>query len=567
MALPRTPAYVRADAEQWSVVERDTDVALSSHPTLVAALTALLDLEYFAGIGRGPTFCDADSGECNGVYRWLDASAEEDDSPDGKTQVTGDGIRTMAARLCEGDPIMIDGGSADSGAHASAEDTAALANGWAYVGVDFVDPDGRVHLALYAELLPDIAKAFDTGRLARGSIFFGHAKDNPGDALLLSHALTNIPAVQGLTPSTGMKTHPRATKAFFVGARTRRPQMPGKNTPPVKGQRASAVEKLNELRAQFSVPAEMTEDWQVACYVGDVMRALMQAAKLDILLNGGADGAPAPIAAQAGETREAHLERITTAARDAIAAANPPPAAGTKAEVSDADVAFLSDVKAALTAIFGEGDPAALLEKLKASQEAIKGAIGAGGTTPPNPEGTMSTDAKEIRTELAAVRTTLTSVQGEMSEIKAERDALKAEKKKLDATAKVDARAVAVKRTLTKEDREWTIDMVLAAKDEKAADELLKRVIGPVTGEAMPSTIAGSRSTPTPPPGAPTPGAGTGDDGDPRAQLRALVAVEEEAIRKEKPNLKAARVTALAQQKVFKSNPDLLRGAGSAGEE
>lgn len=483
-ALPRTPAFVRANGAAWDIVERETDVAIGSHPSLVAALDALLSLEYFAKAKKSPYLHDAGSKEPNGVWRWLDASAEEPAPAADGSQVTADGIRTMAARLCEGDPIMIDGGAPDSEAHESAYNTAALATGWAHVGADFVDAGGRVHLALYAELLPDVGAAFDSGRIAKGSVYFGHAADDPGDALLFSHALTNLPAVQGLTPSTAMKSHPRARELVF-GMRTRRSQMPTPNDKN-KAQRGQAQQKLEELRAMFGVPAEATESWQVTDYIYDVFRALANAAKLEKLFEGGTNGEPAPVAAQAGETREQHLDRIAAAVRDAVAAANAAPA-------PDATAAFASEVRTVLAAIFGAGDDAALLEKLKASQELIKGAVSGAPTTEPNPEATMADAAKESARELK-LRTDLDTVTADAKAMREQLDALRAKERRRDIETKVDARIAAVKAKPTKETREKLVERAMRETDDAGVDDLLKMVLGPQQGMVMEATLDGARS-------------------------------------------------------------------------
>ena len=525
MPLPRTPAFVRADGESWSVVERDTDEVLSEHPTARQALDALLALPGFER--KGAILHDPKTKQPNGEWRWLDASAEQPEPGPEGAQVTADAIATMAARLNEGEPVMVDGGTPDSIPHDSADDPATRANGWAHVGAELVDPGGRTHLMLYAELLPAIAEDFDSGRLAKGSIFFSQVKSDRGDSTLHTHALLNRPAVKRLMPSTALALADKSIGAWT--APVRNTVMANK----VQAKRGPAMDKLNELLALLKISPAEGEDYDPWGQVMQAVSALQGAAKVEAITEG---GTPAP----AAEGQRAEGDGMPGA--DAMTAAHSE---------------MLTVLRDAL-GLPADADDAAVLTALKSVAEKIKGAIAAPAETPnPNPEGAMS-ESKEVRTELAAVRTDLTSVRAELSEIKAERDALKLEKRRADACAKVDARALAVKKTLVKDDRDWLIEEVLSAKDEKHADERLRRVLGPVQGEAMPETLAAPKTDPVL-----DTSAEAGTDGT----RKALVAKELEAVLKEKPSLSKGRAFALAQSRVLKSHPELLRGTGTAGEE
>jgi hypothetical protein len=204
------PLHIVARDGAWLVLARPDDAVVSSHASLKGgALDAVLGTPGF--IARDPRFGA-------GEWRWIDMTATEDaPAPDG-SQVTERGIQSMAARLNSGDPIMVDGGSRDSGAHASLFASDTRANGWVHLAVEVRDESGRLHLWGRVEVLAPIAADMDANRLALGSIGFATDGGDNNSASLVQHALTNIPAVQGLTPAGS----PRAASAPVVHFRSSR---------------------------------------------------------------------------------------------------------------------------------------------------------------------------------------------------------------------------------------------------------------------------------------------------------------------------------------------------------
>lgn len=297
MAIAETPAYVQERAEDYALVERETGAVLSTHDTLRRALDAALGLEAFGAKldhtlrAVRPVLHDHDSGAACGAYRWLDASAEEAEEMDDGSQVTPGAIRSMAARLNDGEAVPLDGGAipglAHSEVHGQLRDSGVLARGWAHVGVEWREeatsawPDGRVHLALYAEVLPDVARAMDTGELAFGSIGFAQSPKNHDDAVLVQHALTNRPAVPGLLPAPAMRTEVISNGRRFARGPIRRMHMTIKNT----AARGPASEKLKSIFASLNITGDDALKNFYEC-VYNPLRALQDAATVEGMLEG-----------------------------------------------------------------------------------------------------------------------------------------------------------------------------------------------------------------------------------------------------------------------------------------
>lgn len=242
------PIYVRAEGDAYALVETSTDVAISTHETPRAALLAALDLEAVAALVKRANL--RSNGEPDGVWRWLDASAEEDE-PIGDSRITAASLWDMAAGLnTRKSAIPINGGGAPTPEHAASEphgdayygDGAHPANGWAHLGAIVVESDGRTHLYLYSELLPEVAREVDRGRLAYGSICFAYESTDEANgcavlgASLISHALTNDPAVTTLTAGSE-----RTNQTTLLAMRTRRADnMATKRTHSLDALRATA---------------------------------------------------------------------------------------------------------------------------------------------------------------------------------------------------------------------------------------------------------------------------------------------------------------------------------------
>lgn len=209
---------VRAEAAAdgtWRLVATGSGEILSSeHASVRAALTAALALEAVSGFVKNANL--RQDGEPDGVWRWLDATAVEDepivDKDGGQSRIGEGAIWGMAESLnARGSAIPINGGGGPEGLKDSAPHGDAYtggdhpANGFAHVGLVAIDATGRAHLFIYSELLPEIAAEVDRGRLAYGSVRFWFDGVDESDnfavtnAGLISHALTNDPAVTTLT--------------------------------------------------------------------------------------------------------------------------------------------------------------------------------------------------------------------------------------------------------------------------------------------------------------------------------------------------------------------------------
>lgn len=317
--LPETPAFVREEVDgSFSVVDRESGEALAtSLASLVLALDTLRALPGFAE--ADPTSAastrtrvplrDAETREEVGVWRWLDASAEESKAgPDG-SRVTAAGIQSMAAHLnADPEPAQLDGGVIPSlgasGVHASLKDSGTLARGWAYVGAVWIDATERPHLALYCEVFPEVDVAIDTGALAFGSIGFAWSIDNPDDQVLIQHSLTNRPAVPGLVPGSAMRTATTTNgRRYSRGPLTKVNAMP---TDPKMSARGPAADKLAQVQASLGIPPDTKPD-DLWCQMWDAVSALKQGATLEKIIEGG--GAPA-LARAEGESDDAYTARI-----------------------------------------------------------------------------------------------------------------------------------------------------------------------------------------------------------------------------------------------------------------
>jgi hypothetical protein len=261
------PVYVRASGEAWELVDSASDELLSQHATSRAALAAALELEAVQRAEKRANL--REDGEPIGEWRWLDASAEEDEPIDG-ARITAASIWEMAASLNERkSAIPINGGGAprpglgDSVPHGDAYTGGDhLANGYAHVALPVLDGEGRTHLFLHAELLPEIAREVDLGRLAYGSIRFGFNEvgedDNYGikGAVLISHALTNDPAVTTLTAGSERR---RESEPAFVAMRSMRTSMGPANT---RENTVTTAESKRARREELGdMPPEAVEDF------------------------------------------------------------------------------------------------------------------------------------------------------------------------------------------------------------------------------------------------------------------------------------------------------------------
>lgn len=262
---PSVPVYVRAQSDgTWSVISTEMNEPMSvEHATERKALDHALKIKSVASALKDAVL--RDEGEPIGAWRWLDAS-EEEDEPVGNTRITARSLWEMAASLNDREAaIPINGGGAPRAGYAESlpHGDAYLggdhvANGWAHVAIPVVDADERTHLYLRGELFEEIAREVDLGRLAFGSIRFGMTSVDEEDnyavegASLVSHALTNDPAVTTLSPGSKRRNEPA-----LIGCRSRRLFMTATKK---KAQRAASPEKFAEVLAALGVDAE-GDDW------------------------------------------------------------------------------------------------------------------------------------------------------------------------------------------------------------------------------------------------------------------------------------------------------------------
>jgi hypothetical protein len=127
-----------------------------------------------------------------------------------------------------------------------------------------------VELYLWAELLPDVAREVDVGRVAMGSVHFAYdSTEDDGAArgcVLVSHALTNTPAVTTLAPANSIRVDGREmivmrSKAFApLSWRAVR-----------EGKRAME-EEIKPAMMYPSIAAALDFQFQIAALVGQLRR-------------------------------------------------------------------------------------------------------------------------------------------------------------------------------------------------------------------------------------------------------------------------------------------------------
>lgn len=211
------PAFVReTSGGTWEVVQ--DDVVRSTHDSQVDALNAALALN--GGKTKDAILRDPDTKELNGAWRWLHATDVEDVPAYDGARIDETTV-AQAVKDLNAAPLArpVNGGTSDSPGHGHAGQT--LANGYAHHAVEVVASDGRHGAYVIAELVPDVARNVDSGRIAFTSIGLGgsvaEGEDAIRDAVFDHLALTNTPAVTTLTPSAAI----RKAGDRFVAVRTR----------------------------------------------------------------------------------------------------------------------------------------------------------------------------------------------------------------------------------------------------------------------------------------------------------------------------------------------------------
>lgn len=497
------------------------------YASLREALDSLLTDEDYrpkAGILR------SESGEQVGVWRWLDATAEESaPAPDG-SQVTRELIATMAARLNAGSPAPMDGGT--SPAHAQLSATETRSDGYVHTGVEVQDRAGRWHLYVYAETSPDVARDIDSGRLAYGSIGFS------SDGRLLQHALTNVPAVEGLRPNNSVRGAPRGVRISFRSMRISVPTNSSSSRAVAIGDRvyvpqvdahmaeASGMGTIREigtaaLGVEFDLAPGKVHRWITESETSEPpadakdispQRISMPTSPANVAKRGpaldllakiagalgvsvddemSAESYESPVmsalssikmAAQAEKVLEqaaggtpatpaAPAEATAATATQRTDAPVAPPVEAPRAEGAFADAAamemFASEALAMLRDIFGKAD-AMPAEVLDLAKASLAAFKGALGQGAP-PDDAGADAAAMSQQDATAARAALTALPA----LRAEVASLRAEVAKRDTRESIQRRAVEAKATLSGEQLEQLVADTLAVQDTAVRERMI----------------------------------------------------------------------------------------------
>lgn len=470
MASALLPFVVLSRADGADVARRDGEIT-SSHESLREALDAALIAN---GITVGAGVLRDAEGASIGSFRWLDGTAEEAEPIEDGSQVTRDLIARMASMIDPASPVPMDGAE-HGAAHSQLYDTSTRADGYVHAGVEVCMPAGsawvddlgeehqgepkRWHLYIRCELSPVAVRDVDLGLLAYGSIGF-----DPTSGRLLQHALTNVPAVLGLAPNNAIRSAGR------ISFRTRRIDMTTPKNVPSASKRGPAMNLIADIAALFKIPLSAdTETEDVMDEIRGSLWPLMDAAKVERIL----EGAPAPATEAAPVAASADT---SGASARAIPGLEDPAALET----------FASEVLNVARDIFGkpEEPPASVLEMLKASATAFKGAI----DTAPNPgaaESQQAADAAAMTNTAEPALRSLTSKVGMLEATLAKRDVVDAVKERFRSAGVAD---------LSSEELEVVVSDALQLKGEARArliDAAVRSRAVPPTGE-----VFGKRSAP-----------------------------------------------------------------------
>lgn len=503
----------------WTLTIGD---AVTAHDTRAEAFAALDASDWMTDVA-GRKHADAAAYSALAPYRWLDSTSTEDlpSSIDG-SQIREAMIGEMARNLARAKTaIQIDGGGV-SEVHESVWNSAAKAAGWIFAAVEVTDAEGRAHLWIRVRCLVDVDTQIDAGQLLFGSVaFISSDTDRYGDgeeigARLISYALTNSPFVDGLEPHA-----PRARSnqpgASIALTRSRK-NMPEKNKPTVRG---VAQEHLAKVISMLGLSTDVDlSDWRGMDKVYEAIRALMQGATLEKMLEGGGEPPADTDPAVAEEARarclkayrafralvegfedEAAQDGFTTAmlalGRDIVG--NPE---GTPADVS----AALTAAKDALVAAFAERAPDPDKDKDKPE---------------PGKEPVMTDEEKKKAQENADAKAREAMLRTELAAEKAEREKLDARianvekrEKRIEINEEIDRKFAAARRTLvdehgrarlTDEDREELVSQCEAKgdswKDPKHSpiERWLRLINTPPSGVITTPNVDTPRALPTPP--------------------------------------------------------------------
>lgn len=381
--------FVRETSEGWEVVEGEKRVA-GPFASQVEALDEALARN--GGRTKDAILRDPDTKNLNGEWRWLHATDVEDVPAYDGARIDETTVTQAVENLnAQGIPRPINGGSSDSPGHGDAGQT--LANGYAHHAIEVVAADGRHGAYVIAELVPDVARNIDAGRIAYTSIGLGGTTSEDDDAIrdaFFDHlALTNTPAVTTLKPSAAI----RKSGEQFVALRSSRLARalgPNRKGPAMKttirkelaklSLRGAALDALTKLCATLNISMDdemSSEEWESPAVAAvRAVRTLAAAEKTLEAING---ASPA----------------VRSHARNVVAV---------RAEVADADLE-------ALAKAVGLEAGAAMADIIKAI-EAMKPAKA--------PEGDAAkSDAAAVRAELAVLRSEQASDRAELANLRA----------------------------------------------------------------------------------------------------------------------------------------------------
>lgn len=414
-----------------------------TYATLREALDAALPV--VATYEKPATLRNPDSGALNGAWRWLPATDVEPVAVGG-VRIDATAIEEMAASLnSRPGPVPIDGGPTPAGmlpseVHGTAfTGGGTLANGWAHWGVVVAGPsESDAKLYLYAELVPEVARELDAGRMATGSVHFGYATldgETPRGVELISHALTNDPAVKTLAPANSVRNgapltvrrgHQLAGGVMRARAKRNRPMKTSIAT--ASNLRGPALDKLTQICVLLGI--DVNAEIDAECWESpteDAISLLKRASELEKVLA----GAPAsPVAASAAARADGVPPPAAPAAEPATQRA---PVAGLADEA--AKDAWITQVMTALTtAGLGDGtDAGASLEALSKAADKIKGAMSADAAAPADPGAAqMGAERSRDHAELLGLRAAVAELQKRVKDAD-ERDALASDSAWFDA--------------------------------------------------------------------------------------------------------------------------------------
>lgn len=507
------------------------DVKAGDSVTQYASLRDALDaaLPTVATHEKAATLRNPDTGDLNGAWRWLPATDVEPAAVGG-VRIDAPAILEMAASLnARPGPVPIDGGPTPVGmlpsdVHGTAYTGGGTpANGWAHWAVVVQGPnEDQAKLYLYAELVPEVARELDAGRIATGSVHFGYASldgEAPRGVELISHALTNDPAVKTLAPANSVRTGValtvrRGPQTNGAVMRARERSMSKQNA--VRGPAQDAQAKLFAMLGVD--PADDDAEWKARSVICAIVDAADAEAAIAAILSGGAAPAPAPAATQAAASAQfrAALKSLDAAveAKDAKAILaglrNVPPAAPAPAP-APADPAaqrapvagladepakdtFITQLMAALVqaGLAKDGDTADVaLAALQANAAKISGAVSA-APVDPAAQSQMSAQASAERARETAELTGLRSRVAELekaAQAAAATEALRADEAWFDE--EIAKRSKLSPLVVSAEDRKrvFSSRAAMGAKwREDVASVYLSARHQPPTGTVMPQS-------------------------------------------------------------------------------